>query len=164
MKYIKINVLVLLGSVHFQCRHAEKPKDTQAVTQKSYFCFVCFCFCQKLNSASSSHLKHPVARIKKKKEVKKPQHHVIISRLRTCKLHRHLDQTPRHSKSASSPLPIWCFFKQFIFVIISKRRRAAIKRVRYTLSAEGPSQPSHAAFLILFYLSWFLTNVSNSYR
>lgn len=48
-------------------------------------------------------------------------------------------------------------FKQFIiFVIISKRRRAAIKQAKvHTLSRGGPLTPPRCAFLILFYLFWF---------
>ncbi len=52
-------------------------------------------------------------------------------------------------------------FKQFIFVIISKRRRAVIKSMWGTRSPWALSQ-HHIPYSILSFL--VLTNVSNSYR
>lgn len=50
-------------------------------------------------------------------------------------------------------------FKQFIFVIISKRRRAAIKRVRCTLSAEGPCESAtlHSLFYFISLGFWLMS-------
>lgn len=50
-------------------------------------------------------------------------------------------------------------FKQFIFVIISKRRRVAIKHRRCTLSAEGPSQPAtlHSLFYFISLGFWLMS-------
>lgn len=73
-------------------------------------------------------------------------------------LHRPLDQT---SVTASLFLARCPFdvFKQFIFVIISKQRHAAIKRARCTLSAEGPSQPAtlHSLFYFISLGFWLMS-------
>lgn len=118
------------------CRHAEKSKDRQAVTQTSYF-YSLVLFLPKTerhNPAKTScgSNKKPAAEL--------------------CHVCRQAASSPprpenHQSKPASSSLDV---FKQFIFVIISKKRRAAIKRARCTLSAEGPTQPATLHSLFYF--------------
>lgn len=69
----------------------------------------------------------------------------------------------RDSETASRSLPIWCFQTIYICYHIKEEACGYQTQEVHTLS-RGALSASHAAFLILFYLSWFLTNVSNSYR
>lgn len=67
-----------------------------------------------------------------------------------------------HTSVTASLLPARCpfdVFKQFIFVIISKRRRTAIKRASCTLSAEGPSQTAtlHSLFYFISLGFWLMS-------
>lgn len=70
---------------------------------------------------------------------------------------------PLNSTSVAESLLPACrpfdVFKQFIFVIISKRRRVAIKRVRCTLSAEGPPQSAtlHSLFYFISLGFWLMS-------
>lgn len=118
------------------------------MTQKGYFLLSWVCPCPKLRCAASSHLN--IQSLKNKSSCRN------ISQ----ELYRPLDQTP---VTASRPLACRLFdvLKQFIFVIISKRRRVAIKHARYTLSAEGPSRPAAPPSLFYFIsLGFWLMSVT----
>lgn len=85
-----------------------------------------------------------------------PQHNCLSSA--DEQLRRPLDQTPVTASLLLARCP-FDVFKQFIFVIISKGRRAAIKRARYTLSAKGPSHPAtlHSLFYFISLGFWLMS-------
>lgn len=139
-----MNAFVLFLSEGFEC--AEKPNGRQAVTQKGFFCWVGFVPAQNRDVLHCPTWASSVSKIKAAAE--------------SQQLYRPLDQEP---VTASRPLACCLFdvLKQFIFVMISKRMRTAIKQARYTLSAEGPSRP--AALPSLFYfisLGFWLMSVT----
>ncbi len=109
----------------------KSQKTSQAVTQKSYFCRAVLFL---------------------------PKTELIIPYQNMLQQSRPLDQTPAMASLRLARCP-FDVFKQFIFVIISKRRRAAIKRARYTLSAEGPSQPAtlHSLFYFISLGFWLMS-------